>query len=106
MDPDVVKLAQVLIVVTTFGIVGSTAYLILRAIFVRIGRRAPAVPPLAAVDDTRFARLEQAVDAIALEVERISEAQRFAARLMAERAGGATDGAARIPAPPDDARRG
>lgn len=34
--------------------------------------------------DTR--RLEEAVDAIALEVERIAEAQRFVARLLAERA--------------------
>jgi len=33
--------------------------------------------------DTR--RLEEAVDAIALEVERIAEAQRFVARLLAER---------------------
>jgi hypothetical protein len=40
--------------------------------------------------DHRLDRLTDAVDAIALEVERISEAQRFAARLLAER----------VPAPP------
>ena len=34
--------------------------------------------------DARLARLEQAVDAIALEVERISEAQRFTAKLLRE----------------------
>ncbi|MEP7001578.1 MAG: hypothetical protein ABI969_13920, partial [bacterium] len=33
----------------------------------------------------RFDRLEQAVESIAIEVERISEAQRFAAKLLAER---------------------
>jgi hypothetical protein len=33
----------------------------------------------------RLERLSAAVDAIAIEVERISEAQRFAARLLAER---------------------
>ena len=36
-------------------------------------------------DVTRFSRLEQAVDAIAIEVERISESQRFSAKLLAER---------------------
>lgn len=40
----------------------------------------------------QLARIESAVDAISLEVERISEAQRFSARLQAE---GAT---ARLPA--------
>ena len=33
----------------------------------------------------RLLRIEQTLDAVAIEVERISEAQRFAARLMAER---------------------
>jgi hypothetical protein len=36
--------------------------------------------------DARLARLEQAVDAIALEVERISEAQRFTSKLLNEQA--------------------
>ena len=39
-----------------------------------------------AVADERFARLEQAVDAIALEVERISEGQRFTTKLLSEQA--------------------
>jgi HPt (histidine-containing phosphotransfer) domain-containing protein len=34
----------------------------------------------------RLARMEQAIDTIAVEVERITEAQRFTARLLAERA--------------------
>jgi len=33
---------------------------------------------------TRLERIEQAVDAIAIEVERISEGQRFATRLLSE----------------------
>src|SRR5687767_11920214 len=41
------------------------------------------------VDEDRMARLEQAVEAIALEVERISEGQRFTTKLLAER--GSTD---------------
>lgn len=36
--------------------------------------------------DDRLARLEQAVESIAIEVERISEGQRFTTRLLAERA--------------------
>ena len=35
----------------------------------------------------RLERIEQAVDSIAVEVERISEAQRFTSRLMAEKSG-------------------
>jgi hypothetical protein len=43
------------------------------------------VPPreLGAIND-RLGRIETAVDSIALEVERISEAQRFSARLQSE----------------------
>jgi len=40
-----------------------------------------AAPPSA----DRFERLEQAVESIALEVERISEGQRFTTRLLSER---------------------
>jgi len=42
------------------------------------------------VAEERFARLEQAVDAIALEVERISEGQRFTTKLLSEQARRAT----------------
>jgi hypothetical protein len=45
--------------------------------------------PLAPAVEARFERLGQAVDAIALDVERIAEAQRFTAKLLVERA---TDG--------------
>jgi hypothetical protein len=34
--------------------------------------------------DERFAQLQQSVDAIAVEVERIAEAQRFSARLLTD----------------------
>ena len=37
------------------------------------------------IDEDRMARLEHAVEAIALEVERISEGQRFTTKLLAER---------------------
>lgn len=37
------------------------------------------------VTDQRLERIEHAVDAIAIEIERISEAQRFTTKLLAER---------------------
>jgi hypothetical protein len=40
----------------------------------------------AAPSDERLARVEQAVEAIAIEVERISEGQRYVTKLMSDRA--------------------
>jgi hypothetical protein len=44
-------------------------------------------------------KLERAVDAIALEVERISEGQRFVTRLLAERGDAARAASARLESP-------
>lgn len=38
-------------------------------------------------DNERLARIEQAIDAMAVEVERISEGQRFVTKLLSEREG-------------------
>jgi hypothetical protein len=43
-------------------------------------------PPLPSDVSARLERMEQAIDSIAIEVERISEGQRFATKLLAERA--------------------
>jgi hypothetical protein len=48
-------------------------------------RRKDAQIPATHYDDDRLARIEQAVDAIAIEVERIAESQRFLTRLQTER---------------------
>ena len=48
------------------------------------GRRANAPSTQAAIGNTRLEQLQQSVDAIALEVERIGEAQRFNAKLYSE----------------------
>ena len=56
----------------------------------RLWRRpaAPVAPREAElVSSARLDRLEQSVDAIAIEIERISEGQRFVTRLLSERAG-------------------
>ena len=56
-----------------------------RAYAAKIGREpvTPAIPPDVAA---RLERMEQAIDSIAVEVERISEGQRFTTKLLAERA--------------------
>lgn len=56
---------------------------------IRILRRPQPAAPRATEMNPRFDRLEQAVDAIAIEVERISEGQRFVTKILAERANAA-----------------
>ena len=78
-----------IVAVSLFGALASLAFSI-RAItqaWVARGRDEITLAqhmatPLA---DARLARLEQAVDTIALEVERISEAQRFTSKLLSEK---------------------
>ncbi len=75
---------EMIVAVTSLGLV---AYFV-RAVTGLIGRKIDAHQRGSLHPDTdqRMARIEQAVDAIALEVERISEGQRFTTRLLAERA--------------------
>jgi hypothetical protein len=62
-------------------------------------RRNKELKPGNPVSDERLARIEQAIDAMAIEVERISEGQRFTTKLLAERT------APPLPsAPPSDKR--
>ncbi len=56
------------------------------------GSRRVELPP---ETNARFERMEQAIDAIAVEVERISEAQRFTTKLLSERAAPAIASGAR-----------
>lgn len=57
---------------------------IARAISRKIDR-APAPSPLPSDLATRLERMEQAIDSIAIEVERISEGQRFTTKLLTDR---------------------
>jgi hypothetical protein len=82
MDGDVLMFAQVMTV-----IVSSTAGFVLIGLGARIlwrwgSLRQPSLRP--AHDDERKQRLETAVDTIAIEVERISEAQRFMVGLLSD----------------------
>lgn len=65
----------------------------------RMWRRAPSAPETPPdVISPRLDRLEQAVDAIAIEVERISESQRFVTKVMTERPAPARSPASAAPA--------
>jgi hypothetical protein len=57
---------------------------IARAYAARLGR-APVAPAVPLEVAARLERMEQAIDSIAIEVERISEGQRFTTKLLAER---------------------
>ncbi len=91
MEMEVVTFAQVAAVfaATVLTIFGGIV------ISIRLIRRPPRqqAPQMSAVTDERIARIEQAVDAIAIEVERIAEGQRFTTKLLAER------DPAKLPAP-------
>ena len=63
---------------TTSGTILSLAKMRLRAKEQRTHLSDPGV-------DDRLYRIEQAVDAMALEIERMAESQRFTAKLLAER---------------------
>ena len=75
---------------------------IIRAIS-RRWERGSSVPTLPPDLTHRLERIEQAVEAVAIEVERMAEAQRFTAKLMAEQRslapGGSTNADAKAIAP-------
>ena len=82
MDLDVEAFAQVAVIIVMM--VGSLSIITVASIFF-VRRAARATPRRQ--DDDRLEHLQQSVDAIAVEVERIAEAQRFSAKLLAERTG-------------------
>jgi hypothetical protein len=83
MERDVLTFAQVMTVivmsVAAFVGIGLGA----RVLWRMGSRKQPRELP--AADNDRMERLEAAVDAIAIEVERISESQRFSVSLLADR---------------------
>lgn len=83
IDPE-----PILICFTLF-VLSPLALSISRLIWKRGSRSAMTVPALPAESGERLERIEQAMDAIAIEVERVSEGQRFVTRLLSERGGAA-----------------
>lgn len=81
LPPEVIEMIKIIcttIVVMALGIP------IIRSFARRWERQSIAPPPTSPELTGRLERIEQAVDSIAIEVERISESQRFAVKLMAE----------------------
>ena len=72
--------------VVTLGLGFGLLFPLVRAWARRIEHRSNTPALSAAPNDPRLDRMEQALDAIAIEVERIAEAQRFQTRLLSERA--------------------
>jgi hypothetical protein len=77
-DPTPVAICFVLFVMSPIA-------LSISRLFWKRGSRKLTVPPPAPDSTERLERIEQAVDAIAIEVERVSEGQRFVTRLLSER---------------------
>lgn len=82
MDPDVANFGVVaVIIVGMVGSLGAIAKWLARGWLPKQSREVPNFRQM----EQRFDQLQQAVDAIAVEVERIAEAQRFSAKLLAEK---------------------
>jgi hypothetical protein len=67
---------------------------------IRRDERQHALPMRDPQADERLARIEAAVESMAIEVERISEGQRFTTKLLSERA----NAAAQVQAPKDESQ--
>lgn len=83
MDPDIANFGVVMAI-----IIGSAATLAAISLWFIRGLKKNNQPhslPNALQFENRFDQLQQSVDAIAVEVERIAEAQRFSAKLLADR---------------------
>ena len=72
-----------LLAMVVMVIAGCATLTRLGTAWINRGRSAAAPAPEL---ESRLSRIEHAVDAIAVEVERVSESQRFATRLLSERA--------------------
>jgi hypothetical protein len=84
MDPSILRFAQMAGIFVTMCAALAVVMLAFN-VATRLVRRVASQAPAPRFDDQRQARLEQAVDAIAIEVERVSESQRFISKLLGER---------------------
>ena len=81
MNPDVLAFAQVAVIVVLLA--GSLTVVTIG--LVRGLQKKPRPLEVSGAQNMQMEQLQQSVDAIAVEVERIAEAQRFSAKLLAER---------------------
>ncbi|MEJ7812193.1 MAG: hypothetical protein WKG32_17400 [Gemmatimonadaceae bacterium] len=78
MDPDAP------FIIAMVAIMSGTVISLTRMVLNRGGKSGVRPKELVGIDE-RLSRMEQAIDAIALETERISEGQRFTTKLLADR---------------------
>ncbi len=81
MNPDVLAFAQVSVIIVVLA--GSLTAVTIG--LVRGLQKKPRSLEVSSAQNLQLEQLQQSVDAIAVEVERIAEAQRFSAKLLAER---------------------
>lgn len=84
IPPEVIPLVGIVMSMVAVMVIG---YPIARAMARMIDRRSDASRVKVGDVAPQLRSLQESVDAMAIEIERISEAQRFTAKLMAERAG-------------------
>jgi hypothetical protein len=75
---------KIIVAVSFFGTIAYIVRLLVKAPWPQFGESRTTRSLV--MDDERMTRLEQAVESIALEIERISEGQRFTTKLLADRA--------------------
>jgi hypothetical protein len=83
IDPDAISFAVVMTVIVASISTLAVVYVAARWVIAGAKRRELGPSPMS---DARLEQIQQSIDSIAIEVERITEAQRFTAKLMAERA--------------------
>lgn len=76
---------DVLVVGIIFGTMAIVLFPLMRAWARRIEGRGAAPASLPAEVSARLERIERAVESVAVEVERISEGQRFVTKVLADR---------------------
>jgi hypothetical protein len=89
MSPHILAFQALLFICGTVAFLGSLQF-VRRLLELRQERTPPSIP--AAELQERLERIEMTVEATAIEVERISEANRFMAKLLADRSASAPSG--------------
>jgi hypothetical protein len=81
MDPDGRMVVTIVAISSSVAIMGTIAWAYIERLKLKPGATNKQLGSI----DERLARMENAMDAMSLEVERISEGQRFTTRLLSER---------------------
>ena len=85
MDPKVVAFADVMLIITISSTVLVALGVVAHRFVERTNRMLIRNPGSSNEDSARLQRIENAIDAMSIEIERISEGQRFTTKLLAER---------------------